>query len=35
LDKIDYEIEIANIAIEPHVIDLINFLKNLGANIKL
>ena len=35
LDKIDYEIEIVNIAIEPHVIDLINFLKNLWANIKL
>ncbi len=35
LDKIDYEIEIANIAIEPHVIDLINFLKQLWANIKL
>ena len=35
LDKIDYEIEISNIAIEPHVIDLIKFLKNLGANIKL
>jgi len=35
LDKIDYEIEIANIAIEPHVIDLINFLKNLWAKIKL
>jgi len=35
LDKIDYEIEITNIAIEPHVIDLINFLKNLWANIKL
>ena len=35
LDKIDYEIEIVNIAIEPHVIDLINFLKILWANIKL
>jgi len=35
LDKIDYEIEIANIAIEPHVIDLINFLKQLWANIRL
>ena len=35
LDNIDYEIEISNIAIEPHVIDLINFLKNLWANIKL
>jgi len=35
LDKIDYEIEIANIAIEPHVLDLINFLKQLWANIKL
>jgi len=29
LDKIDYEIKVSNIAIEPHVIDLINFLKNL------
>jgi UDP-N-acetylglucosamine enolpyruvyl transferase len=29
LDKIDYEIEIVNIAIEPHVIDLIKFLQNL------
>lgn len=35
LDKLDYEIEIVNIAIEPHVIDLINFLKQLWANIKL
>ena len=35
LDKIDYEIEIVNIAIEPHVIDLIKFLQNLWANIKL
>ena len=35
LDKIDYEIEIANIAIEPHVIDLIDFLKNIWANIRL
>lgn len=35
LDKIDYTIEIANIAIEPHVIDLINFLKQLWANIEL
>jgi len=35
LDKIDYEIEIANIAIEPHVIDLIKFLKQLWANIRL
>jgi UDP-N-acetylglucosamine 1-carboxyvinyltransferase len=35
LDKIDYTVEIANIAIEPHIIDLINFLKQLGANIKL
>lgn len=35
LDKVDYEIEVANIAIEPHVIDLINFLKILWANIKL
>jgi len=35
LDKVDYPIELVNIAIEPHVIDLINFLRNLGANIKL
>ena len=35
LDKIDYEIKLVNIAIEPHVVDLINFLKNLWANIKL
>jgi len=35
LDKLDYEIEVVNIAIEPHVIDLINFLKQLWANIKL
>ena len=35
LDKIDYEIKLVNIAIEPHVIDLINFLKNLWANIRL
>ena len=35
LDKLNYEIEIVNIAIEPHVIDLINFLKQLWANIKL
>ncbi len=35
LDKIDYDIQVSNIAIEPHVIDLINFLNNLWANIKL
>ena len=35
LDKVDYPIEVVNIAIEPHVIDLINFLRNLWANIKL
>jgi len=35
LDKVNYIIEIANIAIEPHVIDLINFLKTLWANIEL
>lgn len=35
LEKVDYEVEVSNIAIEPHVIDLINFLKNLWANIRL
>ena len=35
LDKIDYEIKLVNIAIEPHVVDLIKFLKNLWAQIKL
>lgn len=35
LDKIDYEVEVANIAIEPHVIDLIDFLKVLWADIRL
>lgn len=35
LNKINYEIEVSNIAIEPHVIDLINFLKILWANIEL
>lgn len=35
LDKIDYEIEISNIAIEPHVVDLIHFLEVLWAKIKL
>lgn len=35
LSDIDYEIKIYNIAIEPHVINLIDFLKNIWANIKL
>ncbi len=35
LDKIDYEIHLVNAAIEPHVIDLVKFLRNLWANIKI
>ena len=33
--NVDYEIKIYNIAIEPHVINLIQFLQNLWAQIKL
>lgn len=32
---VDYPIQINQIAIEPHVIDLIKFLKTLGAHIDL
>lgn len=35
LDNIDYEINIFQIAIEPHVINLINYLKNLWVEINL
>jgi len=35
LEDIDYEIKIYNIAIEPHIINLIEFLKLLWARIKL
>ena len=35
LDKIDYEIKVVNIAIEPHVIDLIKFLQSLWAHIQI
>lgn len=35
LKNIDYEIKVSQIAIEPHVINLIEFLKTAGANIKL
>jgi len=35
LDDVDYEIKLHNIAIEPHVINLIDFLNWLGANIKI
>ncbi len=35
LKNVDYEIKVYNIAIEPHVINLIKFLKGLWAQIKL
>ncbi len=35
LSNIDYKIRVDQISIEPHVINLINFLKTAGANIKL
>lgn len=35
LEDVDYEITVNQIAIEPHVINTIEFLENLGANIKL
>jgi len=35
LDDIDYEIKISQVAIEPHVVNLIDFLTLAGADIKM
>ncbi|MFZ5341265.1 MAG: hypothetical protein ACOZBL_01500 [Patescibacteria group bacterium] len=35
LEDVDYEITVNQIAIEPHVINTIQYLENLGAKIKV